>query len=144
MPESSDRLVIRSDVAELGKLFAFVDRFCNQVGVEDDVRLRLRLLAEEVTVNVMNHGYRRRLDGRIEIALRSDGPGRIEIQVEDEAPAFDPLSDARAPQVDAALADRPVGGLGVHLVKSIAETLDYRFHDGRNILTATVGAAPQR
>lgn len=140
MSVGSDRLVIRSDLSELEKLFAFVERFCINNGVRNEIKYKLFLVAEELTVNVMSHGYKGRPDGMIEIALACDAGG-VEVWVEDEAPAFDPLGSAPEALTDAALADRPIGGLGVHLVKTLAKTMDYRFRGGRNVVRATVGDA---
>ncbi|MEM8551741.1 MAG: ATP-binding protein, partial [Pseudomonadota bacterium] len=57
--------------------------------------------------------------------------------VRDDAAPFDPLS--RGPvDPEADLEKREIGGLGVHLVRSMTDHLEYQFNDGRNVLTFTI------
>ena len=141
MTSRAERLVIRSDLAELDRLFAFIDEFCARETVRDEIKYKLYLIAEELAVNVVSHGYSGRSDGSIEITLRR-GPDGIDVCIEDEAPPFDPLGQAPAAVTDGAVADRPVGGLGVYLARTLAATVAYRFRDGRNVFLATVSEAP--
>lgn len=59
--------------------------------------------------------------------------GSVVLCVEDDGPAFDPLA-APEPDLDAPLEDRPVGGLGIHLLREMMDTLDYVRRDDRNRL----------
>jgi serine/threonine-protein kinase RsbW len=137
MKDVFDRLVIRSNLSELERLFAFIDKFCSEQGVRNEIKYKLFLVAEELSVNVMVHGFQGRPDGTIEITLRLDNH-QVEVCVVDEAPAFDPLRSAPEPVLDAHLEERQVGGLGVHLVRNMAQSLDYSFRDGRNEVRAIV------
>jgi serine/threonine-protein kinase RsbW len=58
----------------------------------------------------------------------------IELVVEDGGPAFDPLQQA-TPDLEAALDDRPVGGLGIHLVRQMMDEVAYQRTGQRNRLT---------
>ena len=49
------------------------------------------------------------------------------IEIVDDGPRFDPLEDAPLPDPDAPLEDRPVGGLGVHLVRTMMDEMTYRY-----------------
>lgn len=60
--------------------------------------------------------------------------GEMVLGIEDDGPAFDPL-DAPEPDVEAALEDRPVGGLGIYLLREMMDRLEYARVDGRNCLT---------
>jgi anti-sigma regulatory factor (Ser/Thr protein kinase) len=135
-----DLLEISSTVSELERVFAFIDQYCQRMGVPDPVKYKLFLVAEELTVNSISHGYGGRPDGRIAMALRRPGDD-VELRFEDEAPAFDILRDAPDPELDAPLADRRLGGLGVHLLKTLASTASYAHVSGRNVLHVTFAGA---
>jgi anti-sigma regulatory factor (Ser/Thr protein kinase) len=91
----------------------------------------VNLCVEELLVNIVNHGYGGTPSPDVEVELELQ-PGRVIIEVSDAAPAFDPTSDALEPDLDAGLDERPIGGLGVHLVKRLTDHMSYRRVDGRN------------
>ena len=135
-----DLLEISSTVSELERVFAFIDQYCQRTGVPDAIKYKLFLVAEELTVNSISHGYGGRPDGRIAMALRRPGDD-VELSFEDEAPAFDILRDAPEPEIDAPLSARHLGGLGVHLLKTLASTASYAHESGRNVLRVTFASA---
>ena len=97
-----------------------------------DFLFRMNLVLEEITLNVMTHG---RAAGatEMEVIVACDANG-VTIQIVDDGPRFDPLQDAPLPDPEAPLEDRPVGGLGVHLVRTMMDEITYRYEDGRNRL----------
>jgi serine/threonine-protein kinase RsbW len=137
----ADSLEIRSDVSELERIFAFIDPYCERAGIPDSIKYKLFLVAEELTMNAIGHGYNGRPDGRIVIALTSRDPD-VELCFEDEAPAFDVLRDARDPDLEAGVAERRVGGLGIHLLKTLSRSATYSYERGRNIVRVTFGDEP--
>ena len=93
----------------------------------------VNLALEELGLNIMDYGY----DGGpcdIDIVLTSDDAA-VTIEIIDGAPAFDLLHDAPTPDLDAAIEDRRIGGLGVHLVHNLMDEVRYRREDGKNHLT---------
>ena len=89
------------------------------------------LSLEELYLNVALHGVK---DGarspHVLICLEHDGQ-RVQVTIEDDGNAFDPFS-LQTPDLAAGIDDRPVGGLGVHLVKEMMDEVDYRFEGHRN------------
>ena len=134
--QDGDLLQITSTVSELERVFAFIDRYCRREEVPDPVKYKLFLVAEELTMNAISHGYSGRSDGRIAMTLRQPGDD-VELSFEDEAPAFDVLRDAPDPEVDMSLTDRRLGGLGIHLLKSLSSSASYAYEGGRNVLRVT-------
>ena len=57
------------------------------------------------------------------------------IEISDRGAPFDPLTEAPSPNTDAAVSDRQIGGLGIHLVRAMVDEASYRRHEGRNYLT---------
>lgn len=95
----------------------------------------LSLALEELVTNVVKHGYAGRdtAGESMTVTARTEA-GRVFVAIEDGGVAFDPTA---APEVDTDLdiEERKIGGLGVHLVRTLVEQLSYRRQDGRNILT---------
>ena len=93
---------------------------------------RMNLVLEEMTLNVMTHG-RSAGASELEVVVICEAD-TVTIEIVDDGPRFDPLQDAPLPDPEAPLEDRPVGGLGVHLVRTMMDEITYRYEDGRNRL----------
>lgn len=97
---------------------------------------RMNLVLEEMTLNVMTHG-RSAGASQMEVIVVCEAD-TVSVEIIDDGPRFDPLSDAPQPDTDAPLDERPVGGLGVHLVREMMDRIDYRYEDGRNRLSMKI------
>lgn len=108
----------------LPDLLAAADLACESAGASPEVRDAVRLAVEEVSVNVITHGYANEPPGPITLALDWEHcPMTIEIA--DRAPAFNPDS-VPPPAFDGTLETRPIGGLGWHLVRQMVDEVRYR------------------
>lgn len=113
---------------------AFVETFCNLHGIGRADILRLTLIVEELFTNTVEHGYRGESDAPIHITL-SAGIGELGLLYEDAASRYDPLSRLSAQSDLAAAVDsRPIGGLGIHLVRQLSRSARYVHEGGRNRL----------
>jgi anti-sigma regulatory factor (Ser/Thr protein kinase) len=131
--------VIASKRGEIPRLAEIVQRFGRDNHLSDDDVMRIRLVLDEVVVNIVAHGYEEAGETHrqdIHIHLSLDDRDVLTIQVTDNAREYDPRS-APAPRFDLPVEERRKGGLGVHIVKAIMDTIDYRRVDGRNVLTLT-------
>ena len=126
-------LTIVNRIEELRRLAALVDEFGAGENWPPDLVFQVNLVIEEVAINVINYGH----DGglhQIEIALTSELDA-LTIEVIDDGRAFDPTEDAKVPDVTLPMEERPVGGLGVYLVRTMMDEMRYRREEGRNHLT---------
>lgn len=98
--------------------------------------MRANLILEELVLNTLTHGDTSGLT-KIDLELESQEHA-LTIRLSDDGSAFNPLTDAPAPDVTLPLADRPIGGLGVYLVKTMGEELEYRRDNNRNHLKLVV------
>ncbi len=120
--------------ADLPRLVEFAEKFACRCGLPDPERARLSIILEELFTNAVRYGYPGGAsEGRIEVALAAE-PGRIEIDFSDDGAPFDPLAE-RSPEFDVAPTERPVGGLGLHILRSLVDEARYRREGGRNRLT---------
>lgn len=133
-------ITLRSDLAELTALTEFIDRFVADSALSADVGLHLQLVLEELVVNAISYGYPEGGAGSIRVQLART-PQAIEIELVDDGIAFDPRT-LPAPDLDAPLDERPLGGLGVHLVRQFVDEIDYRRDSGRNHLRLRKRLAP--
>ncbi|QHQ27077.1 ATP-binding protein [Xanthomonas albilineans] len=105
-------------------------------GVRTDHVQRARLIVEELACNTLEHGHLRREQTPIELILELERATLV-LEFHDSGPAFDPRS-APIPDLDADIAERPIGGLGLHLVKQLADRIDYHHDAGRNVVRITL------
>ena len=87
---------------------------------------------DEVVSNVLNHGGDGGADPTVQVDVRV-ADGQVAVEVADDGAAFNPIA-ADAPDTTQSIEDRPVGGLGIHLVKTLMDSVAYDRADGRNLL----------
>ncbi len=120
---------------EVPRLVTCLEAFGQEAQLPDDVVFRVMVALDEVVTNIVRHGFDS--EGGHDILLRITADGEfVTAVVEDDGPPFDLRTVPRA-DVDAPIELRPIGGLGVHLVRSLAHGLEYRREGARNILTLT-------
>ena len=98
--------------------------------------MRANLILEELVLNTLTHGD---ISGLTEIDLQLESQDHaLTIRLIDDGAPFNPLKDAPEPDVTLPLAERPIGGLGVYLVRTMGEELEYRRDNDRNHLKLVV------
>lgn len=106
-----------------------------QSGLEPSALGRVELVLEELLTNIFRHAYGGG-PGDVELACSADG-GAFCLKLTDWGPPFNPLTQP-APDTSAPLDSRPIGGLGIHLVRHASDSLDYRREGDRNVVTVCV------
>ena len=123
-----------SRVEELRRIDAAVEEFARAENWPADVAYQIKLAIEEVTVNVIHHAHDDGAGHRAGIDIVSDADA-VTVEIVDDGKPFDPLTEAPVPDITASIEDRPIGGLGVYLVKTMMDETRYRREDGCNRLT---------
>ena len=128
-------LTLRNDIDEIPRLHALIQSVSEETDMDHALAMSLNLALEEAVSNVMLYAYPDGSPGRVDIdvAVRDD---RIDFRVSDCGVPFDPTA-AADPDLAADLKDRPIGGLGIFLVKRIMDQVSYARKDGKNILSMT-------
>jgi len=126
-------LTLVNHTAELERLRAAVDAFADSNSLPSDVTYVVHLALDEVVANVIRHAHDDKQEHPIgvDVAL---GDGILRVEVVDEGKPFNPLA-APPPIFDVPLEERRPGGLGIHIVKTVMDELEYRRANGRNKLT---------
>ena len=126
-------IVLPNDINEVPRLTAFVDAVCEAVGFNPTVTMQMNLAIEEAVVNVMNYAYPRGKKGDVTIEALSNDV-RLKFVITDSGTPFDPTVHA---DVDTTLSaqERPIGGLGIHLVRQLMDSINYERVNNLNVLT---------
>ena len=126
-------LTLPNDVQQVSKLAEFVDTVCEAAGLDMGVCMQMNLAIEEAVVNVMKYAYPPEVNGTVSIDATISDKG-LKFVISDNGIPFDPTAKA---EVDTSLSaeERGIGGLGIHLIRQIMDSINYEYIDGRNILT---------
>ena len=130
-------LKVEPRAEELENVNAAVADFAAAEKWPPDFVFRVHLVLEELSLNIMKHGKDENLH-EIKITMTSEADV-LTIEIVDDGQPFNPLKDAPQPDLEATIKDRPVGGLGIHLVRTMMDELHYRREQGRNHLTLVKG-----
>ena len=128
-------LTLPCDTSQTERLGEFMEQVCSQAGLDAASSTKLNIAVEEAVVNVMSYAYP--ADSQGEVRVDADvADGCIVLTVSDSGQPFDPTTVEPADtSLDAD--DRPIGGLGIHLMRRYTDNLQYERRDGRNVLTMT-------
>ena len=111
----------------------FVAAFVREQGIAADEAARILILLEELITNLIKYGYPDRAEpGQAEIVLAFNG-SRLEIEFIDDGCAFDPFA-APPPDLDQPVEAREVGGLGIHILRSLTEEARYERRNDTNVI----------
>lgn len=125
------QIVLKNQASEKQKVVQALEQFGREHQLPADVLRAADLALEEHLTNLMTHGFADNREHQITVGftLTSD----FIIEVEDDGPPFNPLE---LPEVDTTvpLDQRPVGGLGIHLMRRFMDELEYHSEHGRNVL----------
>lgn len=117
-----------------------IEDILNEMAEEGDwpmtLTMRANLILEELVLNTLTHGDTTGLT-KIDLELESNDHA-LTIHLTDDGSPFNPLTDAPEPDITLPLAERPIGGLGVYLVRTMGEELEYRRENDRNHLKLVV------
>ena len=124
------------EIASLGEIFQFLEDFSDGHGIDGQTALRINLVVEELFTNMVRHNR----GGGEEIVIgveQRDGRLLLEL-VDTNVEPFDPNTVAAVP-VTAEIDDRRPGGLGIHLVRSLVDDLQYDYQtDDRRMRISVV------
>jgi len=126
-------LTLSNDIERIPELSEFIEGVCEELGLGMSETMSLNLALEEAVVNVMNYAYPKGTYGEVNIEAIANNK-RLKIIIKDSGIPFDPTKQG---EVDTTLSaeERPIGGLGIYLVREIMDSINYEYTDHKNILT---------
>ena len=125
-------LSMANNAADMERLMDEVDALMENRPVSAKRKYAVRLALDELLSNVIKYAYD---DGGIhQVPVKLDMGNPFTLTMEDDGKPFNPLEDAPPPVLDGPVEDRPIGGLGLHILQSMGMKLNYRRENNRNIL----------
>ncbi len=126
-------LTLKNDLAELQRLSNEAETFAHKNAIGDTEMFNLLLVLEEVITNIISYGCSPDSEHLIRVSIALEN-GSISLVISDDGRPFNPL-ETPMPDLDLPLEDRPIGGLGIALFRSIMDSVDYQRTNNHNILT---------
>lgn len=139
MSATPQSLTLVAVADSLGRVTDFVRAGAQEANLPELQTRQLELLIEEIFVNIYRYSYPQDAPGSVVVSYTVPKPGELRVEVEDQGIEFDPLMNP-GPDLTLDLEQRPVGGLGIFLLKSFAQSLSYRREQGWNRLTFGISA----
>lgn len=127
-------LTLLASLESLGPVTEFIREGARQADLPESRIGELDLLIEEIFMNIARHSYPEGVPGVVTITYRVPGPGELAVEVGDQGVEFDPLA-APVPDLTLDISRRPIGGLGIFLLRTFASSLSYRREQGWNRLS---------
>ena len=125
VPATFDEIVTVTD---------FVNESLTALGCEKSVRIQVDVAIDEIFSNIVRYAYAPE-SGPVSVRVEEEeNPPCVIITFIDHGTPFDPLT-AKTPDTTLPARKRPIGGLGLFMVKKTMDGISYRYQDGQNILT---------
>ena len=132
---SEQHLILHNNIQQIPQLAEFIETIAEEMKLDQGLAMGLNLALEEAVSNVILYAYPEGSDGLVDIEaiIRKDSLSFI---ITDSGKPFDPTV---VPDADTSLAveDRPIGGLGIYLVRNLMDEVSYERNEGKNILSMT-------
>ena len=132
---SSHHLTLKNDIGQVSLLPAFVEDAVKASGLNPEVTDSLTLAIEEAVVNVIDYAYPEGVAGEVDIDAATTDKALI-FTITDKGKPFDPTSRGEV-DINAGVEERPIGGLGIHLVRQIMDDVRYERRGDKNVLILT-------
>ena len=126
-------IILANDISEINKLSQFIDEIGEEFSLTPDIIFNLNLVLEEAVVNIINYAYPKEEHQSIYLSAKLQDSSIVFV-LTDTGKEFDPTM---APEADITLSaeDRPIGGLGIFLIRQIMNQVKYERIEGKNVLT---------
>ena len=127
------RITIKNRMSEIAPVIETFEAFAEEFGIPRPIAMKFNLMFDDILNNVISYAYHDDVEHDIEVRMELAGD-RLIVTISDDGAPFNPLSVA-TPRTDLALEDREAGGMGIHLVRNLADNVSYQRRIDRNVLT---------
>ncbi|MCR4788302.1 MAG: ATP-binding protein [Lachnospiraceae bacterium] len=128
-----EKLKVEANTDKLDEVLEFLDERLDGNGCNEKAKMQLDIAVEELFVNIAHYAYPDEENGMAEIEI-SFSDDMVNITLYDSGTPYDPLAKPD-PDITLSAEERPIGGLGIYMVKKSMDDVRYRHEDGMNILT---------
>ena len=125
-------LILLNRPSEIARLQDQLESFAQQHSLPPKALHEVQLAVEEHLSNVLKYAFTDQGEHRIKVRLQTGATDHC-IEVEDDGRPFNPL-ERPEPNLSLPLDQRPIGGLGIHMMRKSVDRIEYRRANGKNIL----------
>ena len=122
------------DINALDAIFSFTAEFVDALDIEEGIHFQINLAIEELFTNMIK--YNQKKNGEVEIYLGLKNNNLIISLIDFNVPPFD-ITKVEEYDSRQAVGERPIGKVGIHLIRQMMDKVDYRYQDKNNIITLT-------
>jgi sigma-B regulation protein RsbU (phosphoserine phosphatase) len=125
-------LTMTNRIEETQRMSEYVEQMGEKLELSPSTVMNLQLALEEAITNIILYAYKEQ--GKdISVTFTKTG-NELEVVIEDSGVPFDPTAMEDPDHLDATAEERPIGGLGIFLVKKLMDNVSYKREDGKNVL----------
>jgi len=132
---AKQRITIKNRMAEIVAVNETFEAFAEEFDIPATIAMKFNVIFDELLSNIVTYAYSDDDEHDIEVRMEVAGK-RLTVTVTDDGVPFNPLH-AEAPDIDASLEERKIGGLGIHLVRNLIDDVTYQRRIGKNVMTLT-------
>lgn len=127
-------LIVPAKIEELEHVLEFVQTELERVDCPVKTQMQMAITVEEIYVNIAHYAYNPEVGDAIIRCQLDEDPLRVIVQFEDTGKPYNPL-EREDPDITLSAEEREIGGLGIYMAKQLMDQMEYRYEDGKNILT---------
>ena len=131
--EIQKEVTLVNKLSESERLSKIIEEKAKQKNLTPKFVFEINVALDEVLTNIISYAYNDDQEHFILVRLFFF-ERELKVQIEDDGAAFNPLERAE-PDITQSVMERPIGGLGIHMVRKLVDHLDYKRESGKNILT---------
>jgi anti-sigma regulatory factor (Ser/Thr protein kinase) len=126
------RISVGAHPGGVGEVNAAFARFAEEHALPAAVRRSVNVALDELLANAFSHGLRGRDPSEVTVEVELDEE-RVTVILTDDGKPFDPFG-RDAPDTALSVEERPIGGLGIHLVGQLMDQVSYQRREGHNVV----------
>jgi len=125
-------ITVTAMIGNIEAVTAFIDEFLEVIDCPLNTIIQINIALDEIFSNIVNYAYPDG-EGTVTVGVE-ETDGTIGIVFKDHGIPYDPLT-AKKPDLSLPAEDRPIGGLGIYMVRKMVDAVSYRHEDGQNMLS---------
>jgi anti-sigma regulatory factor (Ser/Thr protein kinase) len=133
MMQAQEDLQLSNKLEEIDRCLQAFASFCNRILLTEDMQNSVSIVLDDLLNNIISYAFEDSEEHKIEVSFRKDKQ-RLVITVVDDGVEFDPYLKGK-PDIESEIDERRIGGLGIHMIKSIMDDYFYKRIKGQNHIT---------
>ncbi len=123
---------LKNKLEEIPNLAQAIENFAEANNLPEHTVFQINLCLDELLTNTISYGFPEGGEHEIPVTITLQGEMLV-INLRDDGLAFNPLERSE-PDTSQGIEERPIGGLGIHLVRNMMDEIEYRRESGQNVL----------